>query len=189
MPLDSRAAALATQIGNDVQLLLANQGDLTGLNTTAKNSIVDAVNEVFAGLGGGGDLIAANNLSDLASAAAARTNLDVRSTAQITAEISAAIAAITLGSLGGLDEAEVDARVQLVVDSAPAALDTINELAAALGDDANFAATVATSLSNKVDFSAPQTKTTGQKLQACQNIGVGDPEVDLLGAYTTARDS
>ena len=40
----------------------------------------------------------------------------------------------------------VDARVQLVVDAAPAALDTLNELAAALGDDPNYAATVTTSL-------------------------------------------
>lgn len=40
----------------------------------------------------------------------------------------------------------VDGRVQLIVDAAPAALDTLNELAAALGDDANFAATTATSL-------------------------------------------
>lgn len=40
----------------------------------------------------------------------------------------------------------VDARVQLVVDAAPAALDTLNELAAALGDDPNFSATVTSSL-------------------------------------------
>lgn len=40
----------------------------------------------------------------------------------------------------------VDARVQLVVDAAPGALDTLNELAAALGDDANFSTTVTTSI-------------------------------------------
>lgn len=39
-------------------------------------------------------------------------------------------------------QAFVDARLQTVVDAAPAALDTLNELAAALGDDPNFAATV-----------------------------------------------
>ncbi len=43
-------------------------------------------------------------------------------------------------------QAAVDARVQLIVDAAPAALDTLNELAAAIGDDANFAGTVTTSL-------------------------------------------
>ncbi len=43
-------------------------------------------------------------------------------------------------------QTSVDARVQLVVDAAPAALDTLNELAAALGDDPNFSATVTTNL-------------------------------------------
>ena len=38
-----------------------------------------------------------------------------------------------------------------IIDSAPAALDTLNELAAALADDANFASTITTELSNKAD--------------------------------------
>jgi hypothetical protein len=41
---------------------------------------------------------------------------------------------------------EVDARIQLIVDSAPSALDTLHELANALGNDENFAATVNTAL-------------------------------------------
>jgi len=44
----------------------------------------------------------------------------------------------------------VDAKVAGVVDSSPAALDTLNELAAALGDDANFATTTATSIGTKL---------------------------------------
>lgn len=43
----------------------------------------------------------------------------------------------------------VDARIQQVVDSAPSALDTLNELAQALNDDPNFAATVTTALAAK----------------------------------------
>ena len=39
-------------------------------------------------------------------------------------------------------QSAVDARVQVVVGAAPAALDTLKELADALGDDPNFAATV-----------------------------------------------
>jgi hypothetical protein len=38
-----------------------------------------------------------------------------------------------------------------VVDAAPGTLDTLNELAAALGDDPNFATTVSTSLGNKLN--------------------------------------
>jgi hypothetical protein len=45
------------------------------------------------------------------------------------------------------------AAVSYLIDSAPSTLDTLNELAAALGDDSNFASTVTTSLSNKLDIS------------------------------------
>jgi hypothetical protein len=41
-----------------------------------------------------------------------------------------------------------------LVDSAPGALDTLNELAAALGDDANYASTITTALSTKADTSS-----------------------------------
>ena len=43
----------------------------------------------------------------------------------------------------------VQTAVAGIVDSAPAALDTLNELAAALGDDANFATTTANSIGTK----------------------------------------
>jgi hypothetical protein len=44
----------------------------------------------------------------------------------------------------------VDTQVAAVVASAPAALDTLNELATALGNDASFSTTVATSIGTKV---------------------------------------
>lgn len=45
----------------------------------------------------------------------------------------------------------VDARISTLIGGAPTALDTLNELAAALGDDPNYAATITNALSNKVD--------------------------------------
>jgi hypothetical protein len=48
----------------------------------------------------------------------------------------------------------VDAELTSLVDAAPAALDTLNELAAALGDDANFSTTVTNSLASKATWSA-----------------------------------
>lgn len=51
----------------------------------------------------------------------------------------------------------VDAAIATLVDAAPGALDTLNELAAALGDDANFAATITTALAGKV----PNARTVG----------------------------
>lgn len=48
-------------------------------------------------------------------------------------------------------EKVVDSKIAEFVDSAPETLDTLNELAEALGDDPNFATTVATELGKKVD--------------------------------------
>lgn len=53
--------------------------------------------------------------------------------------------------LGLATETYVDNKVASLVDSAPGTLDTLNELAQALGDDPNFATTVATQIGNKVD--------------------------------------
>ena len=68
--------------------------------------------------------------------------------------------AITTAYEAYADQAEVDAvstansytdtAVANVIDSAPAVLDTLNELAAALGDDANFATTVSNDIGTKV---------------------------------------
>ncbi len=57
-------------------------------------------------------------------------------------------------------KSEAIAEVTAVIDGAPGALNTLNELAAALGDDANFASTVTTSLAAKVDSYTPITQKT-----------------------------
>jgi hypothetical protein len=49
----------------------------------------------------------------------------------------------------------VTTAVSNLVDTAPSTLDTLNELAAALGDDANYASTVTTALGLKAPLSGP----------------------------------
>jgi hypothetical protein len=56
---------------------------------------------------------------------------------------------------GYATETYVDDAVANLVDSSPAALDTLNELAAALGDDENFASTVTTALADKAPLESP----------------------------------
>lgn len=70
---------------------------------------------------------------------------------------------------------------------ASSALDTFKELADAMGNDPTFAATLATQLSKRVRFDVAQVLTTAEKLQACTNLGIGNPEVDLLAAYNAAK--
>ena len=51
----------------------------------------------------------------------------------------------------------VTTQISNLVAAAPGALDTLNELAAAIGDDANFAGTVTTSLANKISRTTDDT--------------------------------
>lgn len=58
-------------------------------------------------------------------------------------------------------EAQVAAKVSALVDSAPETLDTLNELAAALGDDPNFAITVTNQIAQKADKTTATTSADG----------------------------
>lgn len=58
--------------------------------------------------------------------------------------------------------AYVDNAVSSIIDSAPTNLDTLNELAAALGDDSNFATTVTNSLALKAPINSPTFTGTAQ---------------------------
>jgi hypothetical protein len=80
-------------------------------------------------------------------------------------------------------QAWVTTQIGDLIASAPGALNTLDELAAALGDDANFAATVTAALGNRVRFDAAQTLDAGQKTQARNNIGAGTSSFD--GAYSS----
>jgi len=91
-------------------------------------------------------------------------------------------------------KAYADQKVADLVDSAPALLDTLNELAAAIGDDANFAANLATSVGEKV-AKAGDTMTGAltlsgdptQNLHAATKAYVDTAEADA-NAYTDTRE-
>lgn len=56
---------------------------------------------------------------------------------------------LDLSAVSSVTQADIDAAVAALVDSAPGVLNTLNELAAALGDDANFAANIISSLASE----------------------------------------
>ncbi|MBF6326608.1 hypothetical protein IU451_29350 [Nocardia cyriacigeorgica] len=108
-----------------------------------------------------------------ASAGAARTALGVYSTGETDSAISTAVAGL--------------------VDAAPGTLDTLNELAAALGDDPSFATTINTALGNRVRVdTAAQGLTALQQGNARTNIGavatadVGDTSTDYVAIFEAA---
>lgn len=86
----------------------------------------------------------------------------------------------------------ISSAVAAVVNSASSTLDTLGEIAAALGNDANFATTILTALGFRVRYDAAQSLTAGQKIQALANIGaasdleIGWTETDLAAAFSAA---
>lgn len=77
--------------------------------------------------------------------------------------------------------------VSALVNGAGTTLDTLKELAAALGNDANFATTIATQMGKRVRVDAAQTFTVAEQAQGCANLGIGNPDTDLLAVYTAAK--
>lgn len=177
MSLELRLNALATAIGEDVKAIIAARGSLAALNTAAKNSLVAAINEVLgvaqAAAGGG------VSINDAAGDGATTVTWSAN---KIFDELAALRTAV----------------INDLTNGAGAALDTLGELATALGNDANFATTIATQIAARVRFDAAQTLDPAQQTQARANIGaaaasgtggVGDAERNLVLDYTTARDA
>lgn len=96
------------------------------------------------------------------------------------------------GDDGEVTQAHLDAAVASLVDNAPEALDTLTELAAALGNDPNFATTTATEIGKRVliDGAPAEYNTLGKLVIALQNHELGgstDASV-LEGALTGQVD-
>lgn len=88
--------------------------------------------------------------------------------------------AYTYSQAGHATESYVDTAVSNLVDSAPGALNTLNELAAALGDDASFSTTITTSIGTKLPKA-------GGSMTGALDITVNGPQLFLKSA-TNAGD-
>lgn len=93
---------------------------------------------------------------DIADAA---ISLDKLAT-DVTDYVDTAVSNVSVDLTGYATETYVDTAVSNLIDTAPTTLDTLNELAAALNDDANFATTVTTALGLKADTSSLATVAT-----------------------------
>jgi hypothetical protein len=80
--------------------------------------------------------------------------------------------------------------VAAVIDAAPAALDTLNELAAALGDNANFATTVTDSIATKAPIANPTfTGTVAGITKSMVGLGSVDNTSDANKPVSTATQT
>ena len=89
----------------------------------------------------------------------------------------------------------VKSAVAGLVGSSPEALDTLNELAAALGNDPNFATTVMNALAGKQPLDATLTNLSGKSISglleylglgeaAKRNVGTGANQIPDMGSFT-----
>ena len=167
MTLETRIVALAQSIGGDIKSLRTSQGTLSALNTTTKTSLVAAINEMLTLIGSAG--------ASIDDGAGTGSTAVTWSADKIFDSIEAAKASVKADLTNG----------------AAAALDTLNELAAALNNDPSFATTIAAEIANRVRFDAAQTLTTPQQTQARSNIGAAaesDVSTLLTGLGTYDRD-
>lgn len=83
-------------------------------------------------------------------------------------------------STDAANKSYVDTSLSALVNSAPGTLDTLNELAAALDNDPNFATTVATSISTKLPLA-------GGVMSGA--IAMGTSKITGLGLATVSGDA
>jgi hypothetical protein len=99
------------------------------------------------------DVTDAGNVgSAIAGASAKTTPVSADRFAMLDSAASNALKYMTYANLLAAISAAVETAI---TDGAPGALDTLNELAAALGDDADFAGTVTTALAAKAPLASP----------------------------------
>lgn len=186
MSLQVRLSDLITSVATDIKQLRtwltgSSSGDLTGLTTTDKTNVVAAINEVK---------------SDAAAATVPDASVTVKGKVELAtlAEVGTGTDTARAVTPEGVRQERIALKAEILGAGVPAALDTLDELAAALADDANFAASTTTALANRVRTdTAAQGLTATEKGNARTNIDVyakaelGDPETDLVALYTTAK--
>jgi trimeric autotransporter adhesin len=130
---------------------MATQTELTNTQTTLFSSLAAVSNRVTAVED---DYVTSSDLTPYATTTDLNTGLGTKQDA-LTFGTGLSLVGSTLSATvdltGYATESYVDAAVSGLVDAAPGTLDTLNELASALGDDPNFATTVASSIGAKQD--------------------------------------
>lgn len=114
---------------------------------------LDTLNELAASIGDDADFAntVANNLADAVSYHNDETT-NVHGIADTSLLETTAGAQSKANAAQSNAQSYADTAIANLVDSAPGTLDTLNELANALGDDANFSTTITNNLANKISF-------------------------------------
>lgn len=185
MSLQTRISDLITAVGTDIKQLRtwvtgSAAGNLTGLTTTDKTSLLNAVNEVKATADSG----------NVAASPTVAGKIEIATLAEVATGTDTARAVTP----EGVRQERTALKTEILGVGVPAALDTLDELAAALADDANYAASTTTALAARLRVdTAAQGLTGTQQANGRTNLDVyskaelGNPETDLAALYATAK--
>lgn len=170
---DATTITVESDTGSDAILPIATTS-LAGVLAASDKTKLD-------GIEASADVTDAGNVgSAIHGAAAKATPIAADELALIDTEASNVLKSITLSQVATYVTA-------LITDGAPAALDTLNELAAALGDDPSFVTTINTALGNRLRVdTAAQGLSGTQQSNGRTNLGIGTSVQDFAADYNAA---
>ena len=157
--LSGVTSSVQTQITAAATALSTHEADTTNIHGIADTSLLattanvaTAKTEAIAAAGTAADTKVSDAVAALTKSSVGLGNVDNTTDADKPVSTAQASAIATAKSEA---IADATAQVNAVIAAAPAALNTLDELAAALGDDANFATTVTNGLAAKAPIASP----------------------------------
>ena len=131
----------------------AIKGLATSANNSLSSSTATALRAEYVALDGAQTTANTNLSSSAHTQREAIKGLATSANNSLSSSIATALRSEYVAADTALSSSQktyIDAKVAGIVNSAPATLDTLDELAAALNDDPNFSASIATSIGNKL---------------------------------------
>ena len=167
--------------GNEKRILFSDAGG----GSTAAIKHVSTTLDFFAG-----GIAAGNKEMSIGTDGVDVSALKIDGTAvsATAAEINAFDGRLDILEADPTTKAYVDTQVTNLVDAAPGALDTLNELAAALGDDANFATTITNSIAAvQADVDANETASDAAEAALSGRLDTLEADPTTAAAVATVQ--
>lgn len=179
----------ATAVGGDIKVIWAllngKAADLSALTTTEKTNLVLVINELKAGIDAAGIAWGASETDARIQNAKGTLAAPALAAWASTQEVADGLAAAQTAAISAATIAAVDQ----ITNGAGEAYNSLIEIQNELQADDTIMTGLLTAVSKRLQFDAAQTLTTAEKLTACTNLGIGDPEFDFSAAYVAARDA
>ena len=170
-------------------------------NPVASYTDEEARNAIGTALtGSGGITVTPNNVANTITVStdntiATKTYVDTAVSNIGSTAASTYVPVSEVGQADGIATLDAAGKVPLtqlgnLIDGAPTALNTLNELAAALGNDSSYAATITTALGNKAPIASPTfTGTVGGITKSMVGLANVDNTTDALKPVSTATQT